>query len=197
MTTRTRLVIAVGLLSQAMVVSASGQAPVWEQSYRAGQTDDNGQLMAGSTIVHLVGHKGKLFAGNSYWQDSRNIWYGGKDRSTGWAQVLRLDKSGGRWTVDLEMGPQHLRCEILKSVTFRTDGGGKLLKEPVNLLVACTFNPKQDSVSISMFTRNDATGKWTRSTVFSGPKPKDADDRATRAIGVQRKLTPAARLVFA
>ena len=195
MTTRTRLVIAVGLLSQAMVVSASGQAPVWEQSYRAGQSDDNGQFMGGSTIVHLVGHKGKLFAGNSCWQDSRNVWYGGKDRSTGWAQVLRLDKSGGRWTVDLEMGPQHLRCEILKSVTFRTDGGGKLLKEPVNLLVACTFNPKPDSVAISMFTRDDATGKWTRSTVFSGPRPKVLDDRATRAIRVHHdKVTGVDRI---
>ena len=187
--------LVVGLLSQAMVVSASGQAPVWEQSYRAGQSDDNGQFMGGSTIVLLVGHKGKLFAGNSYWQDSRNVWYGGKDRSTGWAQVLRLDKSGGRWTVDLEMGPQHLRCEILKSVTFRTDGSGRLLKEPVNLLVACTFNPKPDSVAISMFTRDDATGKWTRSTVFSGPRPKVLDDRATRAIRVHHdKVTGVDRI---
>lgn len=190
-----RLVIAVGLPSQTMVVSAGDQAPGWEQSYRAGEFDDNGQFMGGSTIVHLVGHKGRLFAGNSYWQDSRNIWYGGKDRGTGWAQVLRLDKPGGRWTVDLEMGPQHLRVEILKSVTFKTDGRGRLLKEPVNLLVASTFNPKPDSVAISMFARDDATGKWTKSTVLSGPKPKDLDDRATRAIRVHHdKVTGVDRI---
>lgn len=97
------------------VIGRTGEevAPGWEWSYKAGLTDGSGAFMGGSTIVHLVGHGGSLYAGNSYWQDSTNIWYGGKDAAAGWAQVLRLDKPGGQWAVDLALGPQHLRVESL------------------------------------------------------------------------------------
>jgi hypothetical protein len=169
--------------------------PGWERSYQAGMTDPAGHYLGGSQVMHLVGHKGRLYAGNSYWQDSRNIRYGGKDPKTGWAQVLRLDHPGGSWVVDLELGPHHLRCEILKSVTFRTDGAGRRLTNPVNLLLASAFTPFPDRVEISLFTRDDATGKWTRSKVYSGEKPKDMGDRSVRAMCVHRdKVTGVDRL---
>lgn len=56
------------------------------QSYKAGYTDRSGNYAGGSEILHLVGHKGKLFAANSYWMDPRNIWYGGDNPKTAWAQ---------------------------------------------------------------------------------------------------------------
>ena len=74
--------------------------------------------------------------------------------------------------MELEMGPQHLRCEILKSVRFKTDGAGLALPRPADLLLASTFTPVADHVEISLFTRDDATGKWIRTKVYSGEKPK-------------------------
>ena len=41
-----------------------GQEPRWEQSYDAGYTDGKGAYAGGSEIMHLVAHKGKLYAAN-------------------------------------------------------------------------------------------------------------------------------------
>jgi len=158
----------------------------WERSYKAGVTDRNGQYMGGSELMHLVGHKGMLFASNGYWQDSRNTWYGGKDKSTGWAQVLRLDKPGGQWEVDLEMGLRHLRGETLQSITFTTNSKGELLKDPVNLLFASAYKPNQLTLEVTLYTRDDATGKWVTSTIYTGPNTIDNEDRSVRAICVHR-----------
>jgi hypothetical protein len=98
--------------------------------------------------------------------------------------------------VDLELGPQHLRPEILKSVTFRTDGTGKPQSNPVNLLLASAFAPSPRRVDVSLFTRNDVTGKWTRSTIYSGPRQKRSDDNySVRAMCLHRdKVTGVDRL---
>ena len=171
-------------------------APGWEQSYKAGSTDQNGHYMGGAQILHLASHEGRLFAGNSYWCDARNIWWGGRDRQTGWAQVLRLDRPGGPWSVDLELGPQYLRLEILKSVTFRTDGAGKPLPKPVELLLASSASPSPNRVEVSVFARDDATGKWSKGTVYSAPKQKDGKENySVRAMCLHRdKVTGADRL---
>jgi hypothetical protein len=171
-------------------------APGWNQCFKAGSTDPNGHYMGGGTIMHLVAHQGRLYAADSYWCDSRNVWYGGSDRTTGWAQILRLDRPGGPWVVDLELGPQHLRPEILKEITFHTDGTGKPLPKPVTLLLASTSNPSPHKVEVSLFTRDDATGNWTRSTITSGPKPAEFDDSySVRAMCLHRdKVTGVDRL---
>ena len=173
-----------------------GSAQGWDQSFKAGATDQNGHYMGGAQIIHMAGHEGRLFAGNSYWCDSRNIYQGGRDRQTGWAQVLRLDRPGGPWTVDLELGPQYLRVEVLKSVTFRTDGAGKPLPKPAPLLLAGTFSPSAGRVEVSLFARNDATGKWTKGTVYSGPRQRGAEENfSVRAMCLHRdKVTGADRL---
>jgi len=167
---------ALGAAAQTSKSAEQAVAPGWNQSFKAGATDSNGHYMGGGTIMHLVRHQGRLFAADSYWCDSRNIWYGGRDPNIGWAQVLRLDRSGGSWVVDLELGPQHLRPEILKEVTFHTDGTGKPLSKPVTLLLASTFNPSPGRVEVSLFARDDATGEWTRGTVYSGIKKTGAED---------------------
>ena len=179
-----------------MVFAANEISPGWERSYQAGVTDRNGQYMGGSETMHIVSHKGRLFAGIGYWEDSRNIWYGGKDPAAGWAQVLRLDKPGGQWQVDLEMRPQYLRAEILKSITFTTNGKGELLKVPANLLVASAYTPRQRTVEITFFTRDDDTGKWVTSTIYSGPKPADLEDRSVRAICVHRDKVTGIERIF-
>ena len=52
--------------------------------------------------------------------------------------MLRVSGANELWTVDLELGPRHLRTELLKSVTFRLDGNGRPLPAPVALLFAST-----------------------------------------------------------
>ncbi len=181
---RVKTSLAPAMSARAVVRGGNGVEPGWQRVYQAGQTDPDGHYLGGSNIIHVVGHKGKLYAGNSYWCDSRNVRYGGTDPKTGWAQVLRLDQPGGKWVVDLELGPKHLRTEILKSVTFRTDGAGRRLKKPVNLLVAGTHTAFPDHIEVSLFTRDDATGKWTRGVVYSGPKGVAKGELSTRALCV-------------
>lgn len=177
-------------------LSADPPEAGWIHSFQAGKTDSNGHYMGGSTIVHLVGHKGKLFAGNSYWHDSRNIWYGGEDPDTGWAQILRLDAPGGDWEVEFDLGPRHLRVEILKSLTFTADARGRRLSEPVSLLATAEYSPKPKSVEINFFSRNDATGRWEKATVHSGPRPADLEDRSCRAMRVHRDRVTGIERVF-
>jgi hypothetical protein len=87
----------------------------WKTSFVASCTDRNGKVAGGSQIIHLVTHKGKLYAANGYWKDARNIWYGGSDPNAGWGQVLQLSGPNEPWVVDLDLGPRHLRTELLKT----------------------------------------------------------------------------------
>ena len=71
-------------------VSTTAFAPAarWMQSYDAGYIDRNGAYAGGAEIMHLAAHKGKLYAANGYWVDSR--WVIPPDAEKQSAQVLRL-----------------------------------------------------------------------------------------------------------
>lgn len=122
----------------AIAQSASGNG--WEQSFKAGMIDEStGKPIRGTEIVHLAAHKGRLYAGNSYWMDTRGY------ANIPWSQVLVLDSPDAAWKVDLALGPKHLRVTALQSVTLSTDGDGKSLAPPVNLLLEAstqTFFPQ-------------------------------------------------------
>jgi poly(A) polymerase len=165
----------------------------WERSYRSGTWDSSGRLAAGSEILHLLGHKGKLYAAAGYWMDPRNVWYGGASAHTGWGQVLRLDRPDGGWEVDLEM-QWHLRPEIIQSVTFTTNGKGDALAQPVSLLLASTYEGNGGR-GITLFTRDDATGSWEKSKIISGDTGKRGEGNSVRAMRVYRdKVTGVDRL---
>jgi hypothetical protein len=141
-----------------------------------------------------VGHKGKLFAGNSYWMDPRNIWYGGDNPKTAWAQILRLDEPDGKWQVDLEMGPNNLRAENLKSVTFTTDSEGNEFEEPVKLLIATAFSSNEKGADINVFVRDDKTGRWDQTALLTGTG-EAGENNSTRSMTVYRdKVTGVDRL---
>ncbi|MHC4780666.1 MAG: hypothetical protein ACYTFG_19015, partial [Planctomycetota bacterium] len=158
----------------------------WVKSFEAGTTDGKGRYMGGSEILHLVGHAGKLYAANGSWMDSRNLWYGGKDLRAGWAQVLRLDAPDGKWEVDLELGPMHLRPTALKSVSFTTDGRGKPLDAPVNLLLTAAVSPRAFTADIRLFVRDDKKGTWERTTIHTGKRPKKLGTLSVRDLHVHR-----------
>jgi hypothetical protein len=86
--------------------------------------------------------------------DGRNVLYGGTNSNAGRAQVLRLSGANEPWAVDLELGPRHLRTELLKSVTIKLDGNGRPLPAPVALLFASTYDAGGRR-GITFFVRND------------------------------------------
>ena len=151
-----------------MIMSLSAQD--WEQSFLAGDFDDNGIFMGGSEVLHLVSHKKKLFASIGYWQDENNVWYGGDDLNIGWAQIITLENEEDSWKVDLDLGYNHLRPEILKQVIFTRDHNGTQLDIPDTLLIAGAFSPNYISglVTANIFIRNDINGSWNQPIVYEG-----------------------------
>jgi poly(A) polymerase len=155
-------------------------------SFVAGCFDRNGKFAGGSQVMHLVPHKGALFAAIGYWMDRRNILYGGNDPNVGWAQVLRLSGPNEPWVVDLELGPRHLRTELLKSVTFKLDGNGRSLPMPVELLFASTYDGG-GSRGITFFVRDDERGSWIPSKIINGDTGgRRGEDNSVRAAAVHR-----------
>jgi len=147
----------------------------WEQCFKAGMIDPStGKPIRGTEIVHLAAHKGRLYAGNGYWMDTRfpNI---------PWSQVLVLDSRDGTWKVDLALGPKHLRVTTLKSVTFTTDADGKALASPVNLLLAAS-DIHHDKRESNVWTRNDQNNTWVKTTLPAGHELR----RSTRAFAIHR-----------
>ncbi len=164
------------ICTAATVFAQSKTANGWEQSFKAGTIDKStGKPIRGTEIVHLAAHKGRLYAGNGYWMDTRG--YG----KTPWAQVLVLDSRKGTWKVDLALGPKHLRVSALESVTFTTDGEGKALAAPVNLLLAASDIQGGHRES-NIWTRDDDRNTWAKTTLQGDPKYR----RSTRALIVHR-----------
>jgi len=148
----------------------------WEQSFKAGMIDEStGKPIRGTEIVHLVAHKGRLYAGNGYWMDTRGY------RRIPWSQVLVLNSRHGTWKVDLALGPPHLRVTALESVTFATDGDGKALAAPVNLLLAAS-DIQGGRRKSHIWTRDDDSNTWVKTTLQGDPKYR----RSTRALAVHR-----------
>jgi len=176
----TATVSALLLAAQVGLVGGPGdQAPStqpagggWEQSFRAGAVNESaGEPIRGTEIVHLAAHKGRLYAGNGYWMDPRLP-------DIPWAQVLVLDSRDGTWKVDLALGPGHLRVTALESLTFTTDGDGKALATPVNLLLVASDSQGESHI----WTRDDDRNRWAQTTLKGDP----ACRRSTRAFIVHR-----------
>jgi len=154
----------------------------------AGLIDESpGKPIGGTEIVHLVGHKGRLYAGNGYWKDSRGF------GSISWAQVLVSESPKAGWRVDLALGPPHLRVTALKSVTFTTDATGQTLASPVNLLLAASDVLTLGKLVSSIWTRDDEEDVWVKTTIAADPELR----RCTRAILVHRDSETGVDRVFA
>lgn len=195
----------VGVAFFACGAAAAQQAPagadaardVWTQSYDAGYADDNGAYAGGSEIMHLAAHKGKLYAANGYWMDSR--WSTPPYAEKQSAQVLRLDSARGRWAVELDTGRSNdhglrfMKGNILKSVTFTRDGGGKVLPQPETLLIMAAGAYKGDQGFVCAWVRDDGTGRWHHGIVKSGSRargtrwvPRDMEIYRDKATGAER-----------
>ena len=157
----------------------------WTSSFVAGCLDRNGHYAGGSQIIHLVTHKGQLYAAAGYWKDRHNVWYGGSDPRIGWGQILRLAAPDAPWVVDFELGARHLRTETLASVTFTQDSAGRLLSAPETMLITATYDGSGEH-GVQAYVRDDAGGAWVRSDVIAGDTGKRGEDNSVRAARVYR-----------
>ena len=152
--------------------------PAWKWSYAAGYLDSAGQYAGGSEIMHLAGHKGKLYAANGYWEDSHWVVPSGAPKQS--AQVLRLDSSDGSWEVDLDTGQESppelnfMKGNILRSVTFTKDGDGNVLETPEELLVMSAGNIYSH---ICVWVRDDDSGQWIHEVVMGGKRQPVVKDK--------------------
>ena len=95
------------------------------------------ETVDGTEVRSLVAHGGKLYAGNGYWEDQSEGSHG--------AEILVLDRPGGRWRVDVAFDERmpngrarHLTIATMGNAEFATDANGKPLAEPVSILLAST-----------------------------------------------------------
>jgi hypothetical protein len=183
-----------------VAIRSNGEKPDaqtgWTQSYDAGYLDENRSYAGGSEIMHLVSHKGKLFASNGYWVDAR--WVIPPDGQKQSAQVLRLDSLGTEWQVDLDMGKSndrglsYMKGNILKSLTFTRNAEGKALPKPENLLVMAAGANFERGGAVSSWTRNDKKGTWTHALVRHGSNvggirwvPRDMEVYLDKKTGIE------------
>ncbi len=153
----------------------------FQRSMQAGVRDANGKLIAGTEIMHLVPHQGRLYASTSLWMES--------DPSIPKAcQILVLDSPKGQWRVEHQFTRNNLRYGSLREVTFSTDATGKAIA-PVTLLLAA---PDVAQGAVKVYCRNDATGDWVASEL--GTVTKSA---TTRAMGLHRDKVTGIDRIFA
>lgn len=171
----------------------------WQLSYDAGYRDAAGRYAGGSEIMHLVPHQGKLFAANGYWMDSHWVIPPHLEKQS--AQVLRLDQPDEQWQVDLELGQtngydlRYMKGNILKSVTFTTDGIGNQLAKPVNLLVMAAGATMERGGAVSAWVRDDQKDVWHHQIVRHGANtggirwvPRDMEVYRDKATGIERLI---------
>lgn len=159
----------------------------YTQDFQAGPKDIRGQSMGGTETMRLAAHDGKLFAGIGYWTDQP-----GSDPSPG-AQILVKRGADAAWKLDRSF-PGAMRVNCMEPVTIRPDGSGKLIAEPVKLLLAdaaVNEGPNRGGV-LRVWVRDDEKQAWVESRVT------DRAERAyIRAFGVQRDTVTGVDHVFA
>ena len=147
-----------------LAIAAAVSLPAaFEVSFQPGSRDVAGRFMGGTEMRVLAAHGGKLYAGNGYWEDTP-----GSEGPQG-SQILVLDAPDAGWRVDHDFGERlpdgrhrDLAISALEEARFATDANGKPLPAPVSLLIAANWDL---SGTAQVFSRDDATGAWTASTL--------------------------------
>lgn len=158
------------------------QSQTWSNVYTPGTRDANGQFIGGNEMMQIVSHKGRLFAGNSYWMEFDTV---NNPRS---AEILRLDAPNAKWQVDRALTTTNVRIGAMKSFIFTSNFQGQNIT-PDTLLITV---PNDNTGKLSCFVRNDATGEWTVTTLASFTK-----DVNCRAIGLHKDQVTNITTIFA
>jgi len=150
--------------------------------------------MGGTELRNLAVHKGKLFAGVGYWEDRP-----GFEGPQG-AAILVLDGPTAPWRLehvfDARMPNGRMRdfaISALQSVHFATDRSGAALPAPVSILLASSWDRTGTD---AVFSRDDATGTWTATTLSQDPPAPDFLPQV-RSLGMHRDRKTGVDRVFA
>ena len=149
--------------------------------------------------MHLVNHKGKLYASNGYWVDAH--WVIPPDGQKQSAQVLRLDSLRAKWQVDLDMGQSnnrglaYMKGNILKSVTFThaMQRANPYPSRKTCLVMAAGANFERGG-AVSSWTRDDEERDiWVHTLVRHGSSvggirwvPRDMEVYRDKKTGIER-----------
>lgn len=149
------------LLAFFLSTQAHSEDRPFRLSWKSGSYDAAGKYLGGTEVVHLVPHKGKLFASTGVWMDLPYHRTEGEQPWSG-SQILRLDSADGKWQLEKQLPHSPIRLTSLNSLTFVNGADGKPLASPVNLLFAGPCSGGRNSV---VYTRDDATGKWATTSL--------------------------------
>lgn len=151
--------------------------------FRAGLREAGGHLLGGTEVLHLVPHRGRLFASLSYKLND----YLPDDPHNG-AQIAVLDRADGDWRLAHAYERVHWRA-TLESVVFTRDGHGRMLDAPVCVLLAAPSDSRGHTYVDSF---DDDSGLWTRTHLGSGPGVA-----STRSFFIHRDTVTGQERVFA
>jgi len=125
----------------------------FDKDFFPGTFDVNSNYMGGSETRWLVPHKGKLFAGISFWGDNP-----GSDPALG-GQVLCKKSASTSWEVDNSWGSEYIGVYALSSISFQSDHNGNPLPMTETILLA-SLVPADSPATPDIWVRNDTTHNW-------------------------------------
>lgn len=141
----------------------------YTKDFTSGTKDADGNWMHGTETMRFVAHGGKLYASQGFWMDTPYAKDKGERPWTG-SQILVKESAGSPWKHEKSFG-MSVRVDALESFTFTTDGEGRKLEKPVTVLCATPGDANQEGGKFaSVWTRDDSTGEWSRSTVVELPR---------------------------
>jgi len=124
----------------------------------------------------LVLHNGMLYCATSYMPPSDGPSRGLENVNP---KVLVKKSATAPWEVDLEAGREFMRLSIIQSVAFTTDGTGNKLPKPVSVLVCGTGAWRSQPTGVYVFSRNDATGQWTKTLLTANRWNREKTNHTT------------------
>ena len=168
----------------------------WRRSLPIDSMSPGIGVIGGTELRALAAMGGSLYAGNSYWRDSRRA-----DPALPGAQVLVLDAPTGSWKVDTELGERitsgkqaglrrYQAIGALSTVTFGSDYRGRPLASPRPVLLASVWDRLD---SLTLFAKDGQSGHWSQ-TILAPAAPQGAQ---TRSVGYHRDSVTGIELVFA
>lgn len=170
------------------IVYAWGQNDFqWTKDLDLPYTDINGNPLTGTEVIHLVSHKGKLYAGNSYWNENTVPRRG---------QVWVKETYNGTWKRDYQMPVTHSRVPSLYSFVFQRDHSGTAITPDTILFAGATYD-KGANVNgpAVIFMRDDATNSWVLHNL--GYTSHAFSYTQIRSMGFHRDKVTGVDLVFA
>jgi arylformamidase len=124
----------------------------WSKNIDLPYTDINGNALTGTEIIHLVPHKGKLYAGNSYWAENTDPRRG---------QVWVKETYNSEWKRDYQMPVKSSRVPSLYSFTFKTDLNANSIKPDTILFAGATFDKGSNNNGPAVvYMRDNKNNSW-------------------------------------